>query len=209
MREFWAEIREDRHGMEDLEARARQRIMEAVDADKFTQRALGKAAGYGDTGIGLILNGKRGMPLQVLQAAADLLGVDPAEFIADPRALVKVLSPFEAEVLRYVRDWPPSTREAFATFLRYFAGQGAYEDTVRRAVEYLRAMRREDRHRAEAYLLMLSDGTLPQDYRAKVTPPDSIDALLEGVPPADVALVRAMAQKARTAVQKDRRRKHG
>lgn len=151
----------------DLEARARERILSAVNEKKFTRRALGRAIGYGDTGIGLILNGKRSVPLSVLQAAAELAQVDPAEWIADPRALVKALTPFEAELVRYTRDWPGSVRTTFIEFLRYFSGESARESQIRRCVEYLRGITEQDvRQRAESYLLFLREGGLTPDLRA-------------------------------------------
>jgi hypothetical protein len=196
----------------DLEARARERILEAVHAGKFTRRALGKLIGYGDTGIGLILMGKRSLPLTVLQAAAELAQVDPAEWIADPRALVKVLTPTEAELLRYARDWPAPTRLALLNFLQHFQGESTLEEEFRKAVTYLRAMSKTQRDLAMAALLLRSEGELPADIRAKLaadpvpTPPGgSIDALLVGVAAEHVAFVRAAAEKARAASRRKTR----
>lgn len=117
------------------------------------------------------------------------------------------LTRWKPEFLRYARGWPKPVLLAILDFLRHFAGLGAAEEQHRNAITYLRKMQRSERSRAMAYLLLLSEGQLPSDFRAKLAedrptlPGGSIDALLVGVPKRDVEAIRAMAQRARRAAQ--------
>lgn len=192
-----------------LEARALARIRAAVAEKRFTQRELGRACGYKDAGIGLILAGRRSLPFEVVQAAADILRIDPAELLADPKSEVRALTPPEAEFLRMFRVWPGAIRTALLTFLQHFASEDGLEEQYRTALGHLRHMGRTERNVAFAYLLLLSEGRLPPDIRAKLepepTPAGSIDAMLRGLSAAERRPVLDVAQKAALA---HRRRMH-
>lgn len=153
------------HG--DLEQRARERIRSALKRKGLTQRELAQHLGRGESGVSDSLGGKNGLSFDILRGAAELAGVDAAEFIAAPEAALTILNPFEAELVRYTRDWPGSVRTTFIEFLRYFAGESARESQIRRCVEYLRGLTDQDvRQRAESYLLFLREGGLTPDLRA-------------------------------------------
>lgn len=195
-----------------------QRATDALH-DLWTRRVIQQndlAAKTGRPGsvINRIIHGRQPVTLDILEAVGELSGLDPMELLAGVGSEIKALNPLEAELLRYARTWPKPIQMALLTFLRHFAGESALESQARIAISYLRAMGATERHRAMAYLLLLSEGQLPDDIRAKLEadpaptlPGGSIDALLVGIPAADVALVRDVAKKARLANQK--KRKHG
>jgi transcriptional regulator with XRE-family HTH domain len=196
-----------------IEQRALARIQEDLRQKRYRASQIAERTGRSPSTISEIVNGKAGLSYEVIEAAAAIKGVDPAEFVAHEDAEVRVLQPLEAEFLRYAREWPKAVLVAILDFLRHFAGLGAAEEQHRNAITYLRRMKRPERSRALAYLLLLSEGQLPEDYRAKLDadrptiPGGSIDDVLVGVPAEDVGPVRAMAKKARMANQKKRR--HG
>jgi len=182
-----------------LEARALARIQDDLKEKRYKQTQLAEASGYVDSTISEIVNGKAGLPYDVVEAAAGLRGVDPAEYIVDPASAMRVLNPIEAEFIRYARTWPRDVLSALVTFLQYFAPSSAAEERYRNAVAYLRKMGHNERQQAMAYLLLLSEGRLPADVRAKLQtdlPGGSIDAILVGADPLEIAAVRALAEKA-------------
>jgi transcriptional regulator with XRE-family HTH domain len=158
-----------------LSERALAAIRAAIDRKALTQTQLAKMTSRFSSNMSEIIAGKRPLPFDVIEAAAELLQVDPAELMADPQNLVKVLNPLEAELLRYIRAWPKSTREAFLTFLRFFADESRANQQIRQAVEYLRTLDKPVRDRAVAYLLMLSEGGLSRDVRIALGLPE-VDA---------------------------------
>lgn len=195
-----------------IQDRALEKIQEDIKEKRYKARQLAEKAGHGDGWISDILNEKSvGLPYKVIEAAAALRGIDPAEYFLEPTSELRALNPLEAEFIRYARTWPRDVFLALLTYLRHFAPSTVAEEQYRNAVNYLRKMGRSERQQAMAYLLLLSEGQLPADVRAKLTadpvtlPGGSIDAMLRGVPAEDVASVRALAAKAVAA----RRRKRG
>lgn len=182
-----------------IAAVALARIKDDIQKKRYNQVALAKASGRTQGTISDIVNGKAGLPYDVIEAAAELRGVDPAELVASETTEVRVLNPLEAEFLRYARGWPPQVLASMLDFLRHFAAAGEAEEQIRNAVTYMRKIKRPERSRALAYLLLISEGQLPSDFRVKgeFTPPGgSIDALLEGLSAKDVEFVRAAVMRA-------------
>lgn len=165
-----------------LEQRALARIQDDLREKRYKQTNLAKASGYRDPTISEIVNGKAGLPYAVIEAAATLRGVDPAEYIVDTASEMRVLNPVEAEFIRYARTWPRDVLAALVTFLRYFAPSETTEQKYRDAISYLRKMGHHERQQAMAYLLLLSEGRLPKDVRAKLgdDPPAVKDAQKRG-----------------------------
>lgn len=156
-----------------LTERARTAIRAAIDRKAITQVQLARITRRFSSNMSEIINGKRPMTFDVIEAAAELLQVDAAELMADPQNLVKVLNPREAELLRYMRDWPKSTTDAFLTFLRFFADASRADQQTRKDVEHLRSLEKPDRDLASAYLLMLSEGGLSRDVRIALGLPEA------------------------------------
>ncbi len=156
-----------------LTDRALATIRAAIDRKAMTQTQLAKMTNRFSSNMSEIIAGKRPLPFDVIEAAAELLQVDAAELMADPANLVKVLNPREAELLRYMRDWPSSTAEGLLTFLRFFANESHADQQTRTAVAHLRALEKPVRDRAAAYLLMLHEGGLPRDVRIALGLPEA------------------------------------
>jgi len=151
-----------------LEERALARIQDDIKEKRYKQTNLAEASGYQDSTISEIVNGKAGLPYAVIEAAAQLRGIDPAEYILDPGSTMRALNPVEAEFIRYARTWPRDILSALVAFLRYFAPSETTEQKYRDAIAYLRKMGHHERQQAMAYLLLLSEGRLPRDVRAKL-----------------------------------------
>ena len=195
-----------------IQARALAKIQDDIKEKRYKQTQLAEKTGHGDGWISDIVNEKSvGLPYEVIEAAAALRGIDPAEYFLDPTSELRALNPLEAEFIRYARTWPNEVFAALLTYMRHFVPSTVAEEQYRNAVAYLRKMGRAERQQAMAYLLLLSEGKLPADVRAKLTadpvtlPGGSIDAMLRGVSASDVRWVRAAVEKALAA----RRRKHG
>ena len=193
-----------------MEQWALERIAAEQQAKRYNRDQLAKAAGVGNNRVTEALNGKAGgpprAPYWLIEAAGRLTGKDPAEYVADPKSEVRVLSPAEAEFLRYARDWPGQVFLALLTFARHFATHTAAEQTYRNAVSYLRHMTKPRRELAIANLLVKSEEGLSADERAALArkatplaspaephrpPADSLDAIVKGVPPNTLGIAEA------------------
>jgi transcriptional regulator with XRE-family HTH domain len=158
-----------------LAERAAESIKALWERRAFTQVALAKRTGLWQSVVNRIIHGQQPVTLDVIEAVGELCGIDPAELLADAGSGVKVLNPAEAELLRYVRAWPVSTREALIVFLRFFANEPPVDAQLRRALEYLREMGKGERDRAVAYLLLLHEGGLSPDVRIALGLPATDD----------------------------------
>ena len=191
-----------------MQARALAKVQADIREKRYKATQLAEKAGHGDGWISDILNQKSaGLPYKVIEAAAELRGIDPAEYFLAPDSELRALNPLEAEFIRYARTWPRTVLGSLLTFLQYFAPASAAEEKYRQAVGYLRAMGYRERQQALAYLLLLSEGRLPEDVRARLPgdlPGGSIDALLQGVDAKEIEGVRAVAVKAAAAPRRKR-----
>jgi len=131
----------------------------------FTQHHLAKLTRRPQSVINRIIHGKQPVTLDIIEAVSELSQTSPAEMFARPDEQVRVLRPDEAEMLSYFRTWPTSTRDAFLIFARFFAQEPPLEQEIRQSVEYLRAMPRNERMRAHAYLMLLNEGGLSPDLQ--------------------------------------------
>lgn len=155
------------------------RASEAVHAlwqrRAFTQIALANRLRRPQSVVNRIIHGKQPVTLDVLEAVGEITNTDPAELLANPQSALKVLSGPEAEMLRFFRSWPLSTREAMLAFLRFFAAESEMDQQIRRATQYLRDMGKGERDRAVAYLLLLHEGGLSPDLRIALGLPATDD----------------------------------
>lgn len=152
-----------RRSTEDL---AWDSVIDLLDRKKIKAGEAAKLAGIPASSMNRVRNRKQPVSLRVLDAAAYLSGREPAELILDPHTEMKVLTPDEAQLLRYSRQWPRSTRTALLTFLDFFADEPASVLQMRQAHEYLRRLTPAVLQRAVAYLLFLNEGGLTPDLRA-------------------------------------------
>lgn len=147
-------------------ATARATLRRWVDEGRYTQRQLARAVDNAESNISAMLKGKRRLALHVVEAAARLAGRPIAEAFAVPGDELRAVSPAEAELLRYVREWPLSVRSALLDFLRHWADEPPQARSLRRTHTLLRDMSDDQRRLVEAYALMLREGGLPPDIRA-------------------------------------------
>lgn len=142
---------------------ALQAVVNGIEHKRYKAADLARLTGRHTSNLSEMLNGKRKLALDVIEAAAELQGVDPAEFFADPRTEVKALTPDETEVLRLVRSWPKDVRKAFVTWQHYFAGQDALQQDVRTAAHAFRRLGVKQRQLVLGYMAYLLEGGLPRD----------------------------------------------
>jgi transcriptional regulator with XRE-family HTH domain len=140
---------------------------------RFKQNALAKRLGVAPSAIHRYVSGTSDIPLDLLEAAAELSGAHPAEALLAGTDELKVLRPHEAQLLRAVRDWPVSVTESLLSFVAYFHDEAPAEPMLRQTHELLRRMPVEQRQLIHAYALMLREGGLPPDVRAALGIPET------------------------------------
>lgn len=158
-----------------LSERASEGIRALSQKKKFTQRALAKKIKRPPSVVNRIVHGRQPVTLRVLEAVGDLAGVNPLEMLIDPKDEMKLVNPIEAELLRYFRSWPHSTKLALVTFASFFADEDPAIEDQRRAHQQLRDLGDAQRRLAYAYLLFLTEGDLAPDIRRGLGLPE-IDA---------------------------------
>lgn len=181
-----------------MESRVLARIQNDLRRKRYKSVDIARVAKRSQGSVSEIINGKAGLPYDVIEAVAELRGEDPAEIVAEEHTEVRALRPEEAEFLRYARAWPVQTLMAILDFLRHFSPPESVEEQYRNAVTRLRKMAHDERQQAFAYLVLLSEGRLPKDVRAML--PADVDAeggLLHGLSATDQRAVRALSARLR------------
>lgn len=188
-----------------LEDRIRARIKDDIAAKRYNQTQLAKEAGLSDGWISEVLNpdSGSGLPYDVIEAAARLRVVDPAEYVKDVGSDLRALNGAEQDLVDWARTWPTETRDAFLRFVGAFASGPARELEIRRVSEAMRDMNRHQRLKVVGYADVVKHKL---DERPLSTPPDplSIDAIVKDVPAG--APGRLMLKKLARKVALDHRR---
>lgn len=139
----------------------------------FTQTALAKRMDRPLSMVNGIVHGKRPITLKVLEAVSDLAAMHPAELLVESNEALKILSPPEAQILRYFRSWPAPTKAALLTFASFFADEDPVTHEQHVAHEQLRRLGEAKRRLAYAYLTFLTEGDLPRDVRIALGLPET------------------------------------
>jgi transcriptional regulator with XRE-family HTH domain len=144
------------------------------DRRVFTQAQIAKQLGTAPAAVSETLSGKRRITLRFLEAVSDVTGIHPGEFLVDPhRDQMKVINPREMRILRYFRDWPLPTQEAFVTFASFFADEDPVTADERRAHEQIRRLGEAKKRLVYGYLTFLTEGDLPRDVRIALGLPET------------------------------------
>lgn len=194
----------------EIERRALARIQDDIAHKRYKAVAIAARTGFVPSTISNVLKGKRALSFQIIEAAAQLKGVDAAEFVADPRSELRVLDPLEAEVLRYLRSWPKHVQQILADFLQYFGSVLEAERQIRDVVAYFRKLSYKEKQDALGNLALRSEGRLPgvAPTLTPSLPGGSIDAQLLGLPPVAIERVRRLVGEV-VAAQRPKRARRG
>lgn len=170
-----------------LEDRATENVAELSRRKKFTMKELADRASRGGrriptTSIHRIIHGTQPVSLRVLESAAELAGTHPLELLRDPGDDLHVVNPIEAQLLRYFRSWPHSTKVALITFASFFADEDPATQDQHRAHQQLRDLGDAQRRLVYAYLLFLTEGDLPPDIRKGLGLPETDAPQLKSPP---------------------------
>lgn len=156
-----------------LEGIAQEALRALWQRRVFSQRELAKAMQRPPAVANRMIHGQQPITLRALEAIGGLAGVSPAELLIDPALEMKAVTPGEAQMLRYFRDWPTPTRTAFLTFASFFADEPPVTHDERRAHEQIRRLGEAKRRLAYAYLTFLTEGDLPRDVRIALGLPET------------------------------------
>lgn len=156
-----------------LEERATLGVRGLSQRKKFTMKELAERASQKPgqnvptTSIHRVIHGTQPVSLRILEAACELAQVNPLELLVDSSEHeLKMVTPDEAQMLRYFRSWPAATRLALLTFLSVFADEEPALYAERVAHEQIRRLKPESvKRRAYAYLTFLSEGGLTPDLQ--------------------------------------------
>lgn len=148
----------------------------------FKQVEIAKRLNTAEAAVSETLSGKRKITLRFLEAVADVAKLHPGELLMDPhRDSIRVVNPFEMQLLRYFRSWPADTRLALITFASFFADEDPVTADERRAHEQIRRLGDANRRAVYAYLTYLTEVGLPPDIRKGLGLPE-VDAPLSTPP---------------------------
>lgn len=150
-----------------------QAVNQGIEARHYKAADLAKLTGRHASNLSEMLAGKRKLALDVIEAAAELRGVDPAEFFIDPATDLKALNPEESEILRYARSWPADVRKAFVTFQAYFATSAAMPQQIRDASHHFGKLDQKKRQLVLGYMTYLREGGMPRDVAIALGLPGS------------------------------------
>jgi transcriptional regulator with XRE-family HTH domain len=170
-------------GSLNLTERVRARLSELHDDRRFSQTKVARRLGVTPSAINRTLRGEKALTLEELEVIADEAGVPIAELIAEPGS-IKQVNASEAELLRFVRSWPQSVREALLTFLRYWADEAPVDLQSRQVHEYWRRLGVHDRLWVFGILQMVREGLMSPEIQAGLS--DRISTELKGRQARDV-----------------------
>lgn len=161
-----------------LQEIAKESIRSLIERRKFSQRELAKKVKLSAPVVNRIIRRDQPVTLRLVEAAAELANVSPLELLVEPDVELKAINPLEAQMLRYFRDWPLSTRMGLLTFASFFADEPPATHDERRAREQIRRLPDGKRRVVYAYLTMLTEGflpgeDLPQDIRKGLGLPET------------------------------------
>lgn len=162
-------------GRKSLEVLAHEAIRGLWQRRVFSQREFAKAINRPPAVANRMIHGTQPITLKAVDGAARLAGISPVELLVDPDAEMKVVSPMEAQLLRYFRKWPAPTRDAIIAFASFFADEDPVTQDERVAREQIRRLGDAKKRLAYAYLTFLTEGDLPLDIRRGLGLPE-IDA---------------------------------
>lgn len=162
-------------GRKSLPELAHEAIQALWQRRAFSQRAFAKAIQRPPSIANRMIKGTQPITLRALEAAGQLAGVNPVELLIDPELELKAINPQEAQMLRYFRSWPVSTREALLSFASFFADEDPATHDERRAHEQIRRLGEGKKRLVYAYLTFLTEGEMPPDIRKGLGLPE-IDA---------------------------------
>jgi hypothetical protein len=138
-------------------------VVQGIENRRYKATDLARLTGRHASNLSEMLAGKRKLALDVVEAAAELTAVDPAEFFINPPTELKALLPDEAELLRAFRSWPADVRGAFVSFANYFAAEKAQPAAVRDAAHHFGKLDPKKRQLVLGYMTYLREGGMPRD----------------------------------------------
>lgn len=144
----------------------------------FSQRAFAKAIQRPPAVANRMIHGTQPITLKALDAVGQITGINPVELLIDPTVELKAINPSEAQMLRYFRSWPVTTRDALLFFASFFADEDPVTHDERRAHEQIRRLPDAKKRVVYAYLTFLTEGffpggDLPPDIRTGLGLPES------------------------------------
>lgn len=155
------------------EARATEALRSLKHRGKIKLTEVAKLSDVPESSMSRIYNGRQPVTLKMLDAIEQITGESAVEMLIDPHVEMRAVNPSEAFVLRAFRGWPAATRDAFSTFLSFFADEGPVTHDQRVAHEQLRRLGDAKRRLAYAYLTFLTEGDLPRDVRIALGLPET------------------------------------
>ena len=154
-------------GNRSLQEVALSALVALKDRKAFKQIEIAQRLNTAPAAVSETLSGKRRVTLRFLEAVSAVTGIHPGELLMDPRRdEMKIVSGPEMQMLRCFRTWPQPTKDAFLTFVSFFADEDPVTYNQRVAHEQLRRLKSEAvRRRAYAYLTFLTEGGLTPDLQ--------------------------------------------
>ncbi len=149
---------------ESLTERVSARLMVLAETRGF-KTALAARMGYTQASITPYTKGERAVPLEMLEAIAEVSQIPVCELIAEPGTLYQ-LDGQESALIRHLRRWPKSVTHALVAFVGFFADEPPIEAQTRNLHELWRGLPPGEKEWLYGVAVMLRERTLPPDLRA-------------------------------------------
>jgi transcriptional regulator with XRE-family HTH domain len=137
-----------------LEERVSERFKELAEKRGFAT-ALAKRLGKTPSAITPYINGSTPVSIEVLEAVSELAQIPVAELVASEESSWRELDSQEAAIVRALRHWPDTVRDAFVAFVQYFADEPPAAGQTRNVHEHWRHLSQAERDEIEPLMLLL------------------------------------------------------
>lgn len=150
-----------------------RRLMRLPGQPRVTQQQMAKALQLSHSQVSNFLTGRYGIVLKHVDVLADLLGTTASELVRDGRLPLYELSKVEAQVVEYMRRWPPEVRAAFIDVLDFLHAKVADDPLSPQMFDYWGRLGKEERAIVFAAAVRLREERLTPELRAQLLSQDA------------------------------------